>query len=370
MSTASAAARIQTGNGRLVVVYLRGGADHLSMVVPYTDPNYYAARPTIAVDAAEVLPLDAQFGFHPVMTGLHALYGANRLAVVVGAGNPTGDRSHFVAQDLSEYATAQLQDASTGWLGRYLNDTTGSSIFRALTVDNNVSLSLRGFPALGIASLANFGIGGLTGFNAGYDGALAATYYGSEPIESTGTAALNAAAAVSNVPSTIVDPGLQPFADAAALLDANLGIEVMTINLGGWDTHEGMGVTATGQMRNLLEGLDSYLAGFQADLDGRGLTDVTTVVVTEFGRRVAENGSGGTDHGWASAMLVMGGAANGGVYGTLPALTPAAIGARGDVPVSVDFRHVLGYLAGTVLGHPTPGALFPNFTYSPLGVVS
>ena len=356
----------------VVIVFLRGGQDHLSTVVPYTDAEYYALRPGIAIPDTEVLPLDGQFGFHPVLTGLHALYGQQRLAVVVGAGNPALNRSHFIAQDLFEFGDVQTPGDNQGWLARYLNGTGGTddSLFRGLTSGNNVNLSLRGYPALGIADIAGFGLGGVSGFTSDFDRLTKGLYAGDQPAENVGTAALNAADEVTALGgSTNPDPVARAFEDIATLLDATLGVEVVTYNIGGWDTHNSMGTSAAGEMRDLLEGLDQHLAAFQADLDARGLGNVTTVLMTEFGRRADENGSGGTDHGDASVMMVVGDNVNGGVYGTVPTLTPANIGARLAVPVAVDFRDVLSDVVTASLGVADPSTVFPGHTHTPLGIM-
>ncbi len=367
-STASAA----PPPGRLVVVFLRGGQDHLSTVVPYTEAAYYDARPTIAIPAAEVLALNSQFGFHPAMPQMHALYQAGRLGVVVGAGNLAGNRSHFSAQDLWEFGATAIPSDASGWLARYLNGTSTSSdsLFRGLTLGDNVNTSLRGYPALGIGQISEFGLGGQTGTNANLQQLFQNEYTGNALVEKTGTRALNAATQIGTLSgSTSVDPIARAFADLAVVLDAGLGSEVATINIGGWDTHDNMGVSTAGEMRDLLGGLDATLGAFQADLDARGITDVTTVTMTEFGRRVAENGSGGLDHGFGCTMLVMGARVNGGhVYGEWAGLTPEVIGARGDVVPKVDFRSVLGDCAKNVLGLANPSSLFPGYTYAPLGI--
>jgi uncharacterized protein (DUF1501 family) len=360
--------------GRLVVVFLRGGQDHLSTVIPFTEAAYYDARPTISIPANEVLPLDEQFGFHPTMVQLHDLYRAGRLAAVVGAGNLAGNRSHFSAQDLWEYGATSVPSDSSGWLARYLNGTSTSSdsLFRGLTLGNNVNRSLSGYPALGIGEINEFGLGGLTDTNADLQAMLRSQYFGDLLVEKTGTRALDAAAQVGSLSgSTAADPVTRGFADLAVLLDADLGIEVVSINIGGWDTHDNMGSTTTGRMRTLLSGLDAALGGFQADLDARGITDVTTVTMTEFGRRVAENGNNGTDHGFGCVMLVMGAHVNGGrVHGQWAGLSPDVIGARGDVVPRVDFRSVLGDCARSALGLADPSSIFPGYTYAPLGVTT
>lgn len=363
-----------TTPGQLVVLFLRGGQDHLSTVVPYTDTNYYSMRPDIAIGAGDVLDLDGTYGLHPVMSGLHSLYQANRLAVVAGAGNPAANRSHFIAQDLWEFGSDLPPTDGMGWLARYLTttQTSGDLLFRGVTAGNNVNLSLRGYPALGIPGIDFFGLGGVSGFAALRDNLVRGLYYGTTPLEKVGTDALDGAADVAALNgSTNPDPTGAAFEDIAELLDTNLGVEVITYNMGGWDTHNQMGTAANGNMRDLLGGLDTALSNFQADLDARGKTDVTTVVMTEFGRRAFQNGSMGTDHGFGSVMLVMGGAANGGqVYGSIPPLTVANIEPTFDVPMTVDFRDVLGDVVRDVLDVSDPTTVFPGHNYQSLGVTS
>ncbi len=356
--------------GRLVFIFLRGGQDHLSTVVPYTEAAYFDARPTISIPAESVLDLDGQFGLHPAMTRLHALFGAGRLAVIPGVGNLAGNRSHFSAQDLCEAGATSTPSDAKGWLGRYLSLYPGSntSIFRATAVSGTTPLSLRGYKSLGVPSIRRFGL------NANVEGLstlLRDSHFGDLAAEKTGIQALDAAIRIAPLAgSNAADKTTRSLADLATLLASNLGIEVATVDITGWDTHHDMGTATTGLMRDLLAGLDTYLGAFQADLDARGLNDVTTVVMTEFGRRVAENGSGGTDHGYGSAMFVMGARAIGGVHGEWAGLNASTIGQRGDVVPTVDFRDVLRDCARGVLGVASPSSLFPGHTYAPLGVVT
>jgi uncharacterized protein (DUF1501 family) len=369
---AGAAARRGSPPGRLVVVFLRGGQDHLSVTVPYTDSDYYDHRPTIAVPDTAVLDLDGQFGFHPAMTGMHALFDADRLSVVVAAGNLAGDRSHFFAQDLWEFGDVAVPVDGHGWLGRHLLGTEepDASPFRALTLGNNVNASLRGYPALGLSSIQEFGLGGFSGITTPLESTMRSSYAGRRVVEQFGRQALDAADEVAALNgSAVADPVVRAFDDIAVLLEAGLGIEVVTADIGHWDTHNAMGTHENGEMRDLLEGFDTAMAGFQANLDARGLDDVTTVVMTEFGRRVLQNGSEGCDHGWGSAMFVMGDAAAGGVHGSWPGLSDAVIAPRFDVPVTTDGRDVLGDLVVGVLG-VDPVAVFPGHTHSPVGVLS
>ncbi|MBK5289283.1 MAG: DUF1501 domain-containing protein [Acidimicrobiia bacterium] len=360
-----------TGTGRLVVVFLRGGQDHLSTVVPYTRPSYYAARPTIAIPANAVLDLDGEWGLHPAVPRLHSLYQAGRLGVVACVGNPAHDESHFGAQDLWEYGATSLTGVSQGWIARCLNATASpsDSVFRAITAADRVDLSLRGYSALGVGSIASFGLGGVSGRTTGLEPLLSHEYGGVAPVEVTGRRALDAIDELGAVTgSNANDPVKRAFADLATLFDRDLGVEVATINTYGWDTHANMGTATTGSMRDLLAGLDSYLADFQADLDARGVADVTTVVMTEFGRRYDQNGTGGLDHGNGMAMLVMGARVNGGhVYGTWE--EPVVEHGARDVAATTDFRDVLGGLSAAVLG-VSPTTIFPGHSYTPVGVVS
>lgn len=356
--------------GRLVAVFLRGGQDHLSATVPYTDADYYDRRPRIAVPDGAVLDLDGRFGFHPAMTGLHSLYRDRRLSLAVATGNPAGDRSHFFAQDLVEHGDVSIPDDGLGWLGRHLGrtETDDASPFRGLTLGNHVTASLRGHPALGIAAIRSFGLGGASGATAGLGSTYRAGYGHDRLVDMFGRQALDAAEQIATLDvASDPDPIARGFADTAILLEADIGIEAVTVDMGGWDTHAQQGTHDRGEMADLLGTMDAALSDFQADLDRRGLVDVTTVVMTEFGRRVLENGAGGSDHGWGSAMLVMGGAATGGVHGEWRGLSDDATGERGDVPVTTDGRDVLGDLVVDVLGGD-PSEVFPGHSWKRVGV--
>ncbi|MEM9894586.1 MAG: DUF1501 domain-containing protein, partial [Actinomycetota bacterium] len=365
--------------GRLVVVFLRGAADHLSITVPLDDADYHDARPSIAIDADDTLPLDDRFGFHPALERLHERYRAGRLAPVVAVGNPAADRSHFLAQDLLERGSAGADDDVVGgWLARHLNLAGGSGAagavdggLRAVTIGGNVDASLLGFPALGMLSLDAFGLAGVGQAADALERTMLAAHGGDSTVDVAAQAALDAARQVADLPaSTAGNPTTAAFADAVTLLDADLGVEVITLNIDGWDTHDNMGTAETGQMRTLLTGLDDAVGGLLDGLDQRGLDDVTTLVVTEFGRRVTENGSGGCDHGWASAALVAGPAVDGGrVFGDWPGLSADVVGeANGDVLLTTDYRQVYGELLTGVLGGDH-AQVFPDLAARPLGLL-
>lgn len=365
-ATAGAAAR--RGAGKLIVVFLRGGIDGLSAVVPAADSAYYAARPGIAVPAEVALPLDATFGLHPAMAPLYELWQDGRVAVVHATGNPARSRSHFDAQDLLEQGSDTRRPDAAGWLTRYLDTTTSSAphggMFRAVAISGGVPGSLRGSNALAIPSVSGFGLGGVTGASERWTNVLTQMYQGRLVVEEVGRTTVQA---ITTVGGVTPPPTSSPLSEAAALLGAGLGVEVVTVDTGGWDTHNSMGSHDAGEMRELLAGLAGDLAGLQADLDARGLSEVTTVVMSEFGRRLIENGSGGTDHGTANMMLVMGGAAQGGaVLGTWPGLASDDLD-RGDLAITTDVRDVLWELTSDVLGHPDPAQVFGGHTHTPVG---
>jgi len=361
----------RNGNGKLIAVFLRGGIDGMSAVIPAGDPGYYANRPGIAVPESAALALDPMLGLHPALAPVYELWQDNRLAVIHAVGNPARSRSHFDAQDLLEQAVTARRSDARGWLARHLASSTGSTLhgglFRGVAISNNVPGSLRGSGALSIPSLGSFGLGGLSGTVRTWDPSLRQAYSGTTAVETRGVAALDAVKAVQSISKPAANAGA--FADAAALLGAGLGVEVVTIDTGGWDTHNAMGTHTQGDMFNLLSGLGRNLAALQADLDQRGLNEVTTVVMSEFGRRVQENASGGTDHGTANMMLVMGGAANGGVHGSWPGLGANQLD-RGDLAITTDVRDVLWELTRDVLGNPAPAAVIPDHTPSPVGITA
>lgn len=359
-------------SGRLVVVFLRGGMDALSAVVPAAEGAYYDLRPTIAVPDSAVLDLDGFFGFHPALAPLHELYQDRRVTVVHAAGNPAANRSHFEAQDLAELGDARRRADATGWLARHLLSSGGDRLFRAVCISNTVTGSLMGSDTLAIPAVARFSLGGRSRLARDFEPSLRSAYGGGGECAARGVATLDAIAAVAELAdgtdSDDLDDPYAPFADAAVLLESDLGVEVVTINTSGWDTHNQMGAYDDGPMTRLLDQLGRDLVRFQADLDARGLDDVTTLVMTEFGRCIDENGSGGTDHGFGGLMLTMGGRVVGGrVLGEWPGLQHDHH--HDDLMVTTDFRDVLWELVRDVLGNPRPDAVFDGHAHTPVGLV-
>ena len=299
------------------------------------------------------------------------------LAVVQAAGMPVNNHSHFDGMDWMERGTPGERRLLTGWLGRHLAavDSGNTSPFRAIGFGDLIPASLRGsIPATSLASIADFHLQGFEDQAARFQGTLAALYSGTTFLD---VQALQTFGAVERLAA--VDPGQYPPANGAVypdsdfgnamkqiaqLIKADLGLEVACTDLGGWDMHD----AETGQMGDLLADFGAGLQAFYADLHDRG--NVTVVTMTEFGRRIEENASGGTDHGTASFMFLMGGGINGRkVYGDWPTLAPDALADPGDLAVTTDYRTVLSEVLAKRLGNPDVSDVFPGFTAgSPLGV--
>jgi uncharacterized protein (DUF1501 family) len=372
----------QTSSRRtLVLVFLRGGADGLSLVPPVGDAAYYAARPTLALarPGAEggALKLDATFGLHPALSSLLPFFQDGTLAVVHAAGLHGATRSHFDAQDFCETGTPGLKTTQDGWLNRTLQQLPepGAGAFRAVALQGTLPRSLQGTaPAVAVEGLNSFhisGKGGLDSFEALYAGAVddAMRTTGQEAFEALRAAA--SAELASSPPQNGALYAKTPLArrlqDTARLVRAGVGLEVVATEMGGWDTHVGEG-GATGQLANRLRELGDALAAFAQDLGPR-MANVTLLVMTEFGRTVRENGNRGTDHGTASAMLALGGGVRGGrVYGSWRGLDGPGLFENRDLAISVDVRSVLSEALQATLRPPDLSSVFPDFASARVGL--
>jgi len=364
-------------SGRVVVIFQRGAVDGLNMVVPYQERNYYAMRPTIAVPREKVLDLDGFFGLHPAMGSLEPLYKQGHLAVVHAAGSPDGTRSHFDAQDYMESGTPGVKATRDGWLNRALMaeiDDAGRkhTAFRAVALGPDIPRTLAGSaPALAIGNVQDFAIGGQGPKPAPMSTAFETMYDQSSDslLHSTGGATFEAIrmlratnpekyqpAAGARYPESVFAKNMR---QVAQLLKANLGVEVAFTDLTGWDTHENQGSTE-GQLANRLRDLSDSLAAFWRDL-GDEAEDVMVVTMSEFGRTAAQNGTGGTDHGHANAMFVLGGGVKGGkVYGKWPGLEQEQLNEGRDLAVTTDYRRVLGEVVNKQMGRVNLQAVFPH----------
>jgi uncharacterized protein (DUF1501 family) len=386
---ARAASAAEARRKVLVAVFQRGAVDGLSMVVPYGDRDYAAARTSIAIrpprggDAAAAQDLDGFFALHPALEPLAPLWKTRVLAIVHACGSPDRTRSHFDAQDYMESGTPGVKSTSDGWLARAIGTRPApSSPFRAVALGPTLPRILRGDAgAISLAALDRFDVRASTeaavarkGFESLYEQSVQDLLHGTgrETFEAvrmlkSANAARLAPANNAQYPRSRLGESLRQIAQ---LIRADVGLEIAFTDADGWDTHVGQGAEQ-GQLANRLRDFGASLAAFTQDLGDR-MGDVVVLTMSEFGRTVAENGNRGTDHGHATAMLLLGGGVRGGaVYGRWPGLARERLFDGRDLAVTTDFRALFAEVAGRHLGVSKPAALFPGWTgAAPLGVIS
>jgi uncharacterized protein (DUF1501 family) len=382
---ARTAAAETTGRRKvLIAIFQRGALDGLNMVVPFGDPGYYAARPSIAIPRPTprmpgqqdaVLDLDGFFGLHPRMAPLRRLWDARQLAIVHACGSPDATRSHFDAQDYMESGTPGVKATQDGWLNRYLKvkEEEHATPFRAVAMAAQMPRTLQGpSPAIAMTQIQNFGLkqgGALPGsFESQYAAAADAV------LKKTGREAFDAM----HMLQTSTPQNYQPengatyprsaYGDAlrqiAQLIKADVGLEVGFTEITGWDHHVNEG-SVTGQIANRLDDFSQGLAALALDLGDR-FEDTIILSMSEFGRAVSENGNRGTDHGHGNAMLILGGNIRGGhVYGRWPGLAPEQRYEGRDLAINTDFRDVFGENVVRHLGVRDPRAIFPGYEIRP-----
>jgi len=379
--TARASFGAQAAGGTLVVVFLRGGMDGLSAVVPADDPHLAAARPDIGIPAGTLLQLDRGFGLHPALAPLHDLYARGLFTAVPAVSTPDISRSHFQAQDCLERGGSSAGTAE-GWLDRVLDVTGPGTTFRSLTVGTTVTRSLAGDQsAMSLRKVDAFELhAGDADMHARTTQALAALYTGVDhpitldvaaTLDGLGTAAMMSAAGYE--PASPYPEGEfgERMKEVARLIKADVGLRVACVDVGGWDTHTDHGNVDDGAVTRQLTDLGATLGAFATDLSDR-LGQVNVVVMTEFGRRVEQNASRGTDHGHGAAVLLLGGGLAGGrVHGTWNGLAPEGLD-QGDVPGWNDYRDVLSEVLTARLGVgagdlPT---VFPGHQARPIGIMA
>jgi uncharacterized protein (DUF1501 family) len=367
--------RAAASKKKLVVIFQRGACDGLNVVVPYKEKNYYSMRPTIAIQQKDVLDLDGYFGLHPMMAPMKTLYDQGHLAIVHAAGSPDPSRSHFDAQDYMESGTPGVKSTQDGWLNRALQVEAmngKASPFRAVALGAEVPRTLEGrVPAVAVANLTDFSVGGRgpqaspisNAFEAMYDESTDAVLHGTGQETFEAVKMLKAADPAHYQPASGVVYPNTPFGNSlkqiAQLLKANLGVEAAFSDIGGWDTHQNQGA-ATGQLANRLKEFSESIAAFWQDM-GDDAENVTMVTMSEFGRTARQNGTGGTDHGHANVMFVLGGTVRGGkVYGEWPGVKDDQLNEGRDLKVTTDFRRVLGEAAYKTLGARRLDVVFPG----------
>lgn len=369
----------------LVVLSLRGGFDGLNVVVPAGDPGYYAARPTIGVPQSRLVALDATFGLHPSMARLKPYWDAGTFAAVhaVGQVNPT--RSHFEATEEMERA-APGSSLRTGWIDRVLGTHGAGTAFQGCQVgDPRVASAFAGPSAeLGMYRIDDFDLSGAGDELPAWDAALRALNADAPPAVAGPVATTLGAVATTRA---LRDAGYTPdngaaydadsdlamaLRDVARLVKAGVGLQVAAVDYGDWDMHAGLvggdGNPGAGWLHDKLTELSGALDAFLTDL-GPALSGVTLVTLSEFGRRVGENGSLGVDHGHGNAVLLFGGGVVGGrVHGAWPGLAEAALD-DGDLAARTDYRDVLGEVLVKRCAAGSLGSVFPGLAPAPLGVV-
>src|ERR1700729_3253413 len=365
---------------KLVVIFQRGAADGLNIVVPHAESSYFQMRPTIAIPQGQILDLDGFFGLHPAMASLKPLWDQKHLAIVHAAGSPDMTRSHFDAQDYMESGTPGVKATEDGWLNRALQvepQAGRASAFRAVALGTQVPRTLQGkLPAIAVNNLADFSVAGRgpqtspisNAFQAMYDESSDAVLHGTGQETFEAVKMLKAAdpskyqpAAGAEYPKTAFGSSLK---QVAQLLKANLGVEAAFSDIGGWDTHQNQG-NANGQLANRLKEFAEAISAFWKDM-GDDAENVTLVTMSEFGRTARQNGTGGTDHGHANVMFVLGGAVKGGkVYGKWPGLANEQLNEGRDLAVTTDFRNVLGEAAYKTLGSRNLETVFPGAEVKP-----
>ncbi len=374
----------------LVVIFLRGGADGLSIVSPAGDQDYLAARaanlrvPRDGDGAGFKLAeanADVDFRFHGRAKGLSELYGAGELAVIHACGLKDGTRSHFDAEDRMERAASSSTNTSGGWLARWLKDVRPDGILPALAVGPAAPDSFMGVSDVAVARelqslrlapghpyrkgvlAALQGLGADQVFGSSITRLLSLT----KSIEAG--AALDENGNLKSYEAAVEYPKDNELADSlrtvAQAIKLDLGLRVTSVDFGGWDTHVGQSY----ELPNLINALSTALTAFWQDL-GPLQQRVTVVTMSEFGRRLKSNESGGTDHGHGNVMMVLGGSVKGGrMYGEWPGLKNDALDMGADLAITTDYRHVLADVMGAHMKYAKAQSLFPGLEHRPLGII-
>ncbi len=368
----------------IISIFMRGGADGLSLVAPFADPEYYAGRPTIAIPRPDSsastrgIALDNRFAFPQAMAPLVPAFTAKELLLIHGTGSVDTTRSHFDAQRFMEVGKPRDPTLITGWLGRHLAITTpvrSNAPLRALGIANGLAQTLVGAPqTLPIPNPASFALGGSSTTRQARQDWLKSEYLNTpDPVRS---AAVDAVAIV-DLLKLINFTGYAPangavyptssfgtsLRSAAALIKADIGVEAIQVDVGGWDTHAAQDPLA-GSMATTMSGFASALAALHKDLiAGAQAQSVTVVIVSEFGRNVRENGSKGTDHGRGNVMFLLGRNVAGGKVMTQNWISLARenLESGNDLKVTIDHRDILAEVVKNRLANSQLPFVFPDF---------
>ena len=380
--TRAAMGAVQPGTRtkRLVVIFQRGAADGLNIVVPHGEAQYYAMRPSINIPRNAVIDLDGFFGLHPSLAPFQPLWQQHHLAIVHAAGSPDPSRSHFDAQDFMEAGTPGVKSTEDGWLNRALRNMpqpAQKSAFEAIAMGPSIPRILSGTePAIAMNNINDFSVGGrnqkaspaATAFEAMYDHSADTVLHGTAEETFEAVKMLKSTDPSKYKPAPGADYPKGRFGDSlrqlAQLIKANLGVQVAFADIGAWDHHVNEGAT-DGQIANVLRDFSQSLAAFWTDLGDLG-EDTVVVTMSEFGRTARENGNRGTDHGHANVMFVLGGPVRGGkVYGRWPGLEQSQLYEGRDLALTTDFRQVVGEAVARHMGNKNLNEVFPGYENQP-----
>ncbi len=365
---------------RLVVIFQRGAADGLNIVVPHGEPQYYTMRPSINIPRKSLLDLNGFFGLHPSLAPFQPLWQQRHLAIVHAAGSPDSTRSHFDAQDFMESGTPGIKITEDGWLNRALQNVPAAakgSPFRAIALGPSLPRILSGpEPAVAMNNIDDFSVGGknpkpsraAAAFEAMYDHSSDTVLHTTGEETFDAVKMLKAADPGKYSPARGANYPKGRFGDSlrqlAQLIKANLGVQVAFADIGGWDHHVNEGATE-GQLANVLSDFSQALTALWTDLGDLG-DDTVIVTMSEFGRTARENGNRGTDHGHANVMFVLGGPVKGGkVYGRWPGLDQSQLYEGRDLALTTDFRQVIGEAVWRHLGNQNLAQVFPAYDNQP-----
>ena len=379
-------------NKILVCIFQRGAMDGLMAVTPFTDTYLKNARPTLFMSAAKgssanpLIDLDGKFGLHPSMKAFEPLFREKRLAIVHAVGSPNNTRSHFDAQDYMEAGTPFNKGTSSGWLNRAVGllGHESATPFQAVSITSSLPRSFYGDNAtMAISNLQDFAIqlrGNPMGANVAaksFEGLYDQT--SSTLLNKTGKESFDAVRMLQKAdtknyipangavyPATALGNSLKQMAQ---LIKMDVGLEVAFTESGGWDTHFNQGVE-TGIFARNVGDLSNCITAFWTDIEAyHDVVDVMTM--TEFGRTVKQNGTGGTDHGRGSCMFILGNDVNGGmVHGNMPTLSVENLEDGRDVPVTTDFRSIFSEVADKHLRLSNDKILFPEWDGKKIGVMN
>ena len=407
---AVADARPVAAGKTLVVIFLRGGIDGLNLVVPHGDPNYAKIRQALRIPNPGqdngALDLDGFFGMHPRAKALMPLFDSGHAVAAHAVGYSKNTRSHFEEQDRWETGVVGNTLGADGWLNRHLLTSSSEAVVRAIALSDTLPRILRGdAAAYAVRGLSDLSLPGRGGDTARVTAALEHAYSCTSASEAkhqqrdardlvtqTGSATLEGVKLIREVAARPYQSAAkyneksslaQRLQTAAQLIKADIGLEVIEVDYGGWDTHNNQGNGIEGNYGNKVQELAEALAAFATDLGDR-LQDTLVLTLSDFGRTARENGTRGTDHGWANAMLALGGTVSqtgdrvGGpghasrrkVVSDWPGLAPDQLYQNRDLAHTTDFRDVLGEVVRRHLGNPNLERVLPSHTFKPVGLIA